>query len=391
MRFDRLHDQAKSLIKWLFKPVREIKWLSDPIRRQFHFTDFVSYHQAAKGKNTRNLRVLLPAQRVTISYPATDPFVPVGKLYREGWFDRPDIFVCEVPGAHFYVYDGIICTRDLEVLCDIEPRIPQYRHHIHKKPRAVRKGLIRQRAGLYSSINAIAAGNHYHWMVDALPKIHSLAKYEPKEKVTIVMPDTIGPVQKETLACVLPANFQVEYHPRKTWLHFETFLLPSLVSGYYNAFLPAEYYESIRRPIFERFHLPAVHTQTERLYLSRRGARLRRVLNEEAVVALLQPYGFKTVELEKLSFREQVELFHRADILVGPSGAAFNVLMFCGKVRAVVLHPNQVPENFFHTLAHGLGQDYHFVLHHEGNDDDFEVNLGALKRVLDEELSLRSS
>ena len=116
-----------------------------------------------------------------------------------------------------------------------------------------------------------------------------------------------------------------------------------------------------------------------------------RVLNEAELEAFLKPYGFRTVELSQISFREQVELFHRAEIVLGPHGAGLNVLFHCGKIPVVVLHPNQKPQNHYHTLARGLGQDYHFVLHHGDIDSDFEVDLPALKRVLEGELGLRAN
>jgi hypothetical protein len=391
MRRSPFYTRFRDFMIWLLKPLLKIKWISQPVIRRFYFTDFITFEKAAlEGRNTRNLRILFPAQKVVFASPKTDPFVPISKLYRQGWFDRPNIFVCEVPEAYFCNTTGIVCTRDLEVLVDIEPRIVEFRHNAYKKPAAIRNGTVNRLKGLHSSVNAIAAGNPYHWMVDSLPKLHSLAQYEPKAPVTLLMPDSTNPVQRESLSILLPRNFTVEYHPAQEWLQLETFLLPSLVSGFYNGHLPPEYYDSIRRPVFDHYQLPAIHSKKERIYISRQGARCRRVLNEEAVFALLKPYGFKLVQLEKLTFREQVELFHRAEIVIGPSGAGFNLITFCGAIDLVVLHPNQVPENFFHLMAQGLGQNYHYVLSNGQADDNFHVDLPALKCVLEKELHLKA-
>lgn len=385
----RLVRQGKALVQRLAAAIPKRKFLPASIERFFFFVDFIFPAQAAPtGRNVRNLRILIPAQRVTISSPETDPFVPIGRLYREGWFDRPDIFVCEVPEAFLCIANGIVCTRDMEVLIDIEPRRHHFQNNAYRKPPEMRKGKVKRLAGLYSSINYFAAGNFFHWMIDCLPKLHSLAQYEPKATVTLLMPDSMSAVHRESLECVLPSNFRVEYRAHDEWLQVETFLYPSLIGSYYNGFLPAEYNDSIRRPVFERYNLPSFHSPRERLYLSRQGASRRCVLNEEAVITLLKPYGFKTVELDKLSFRDQVELFHRAEVLVGPSGAGFNLMMFCGNIPVVVLHPNRTPDNYFHTMAQSLGQRYHYVLHDGAYDDNFEADLPALERVLKEELSL---
>jgi hypothetical protein len=370
---------AKKVVRAIFNR------LPDSLRGRFIFLDFIFPEQAsALGKNVRNLRVLIPAQRVKIASVEEDPFVPIGRFYRDGFWDRPNIFVCEVPEALFNVKNGIVCTRDAEVLLDIEPRAYRFRDSVNRKPVCAKR-----LSGLYSSINYPLAGNHYHWTVDCLPKLHSLALAETKRTVTILMPETLGPVHRESLEAVLPAHFRLEYRPARGWLRVETFLLPSLVSGYCNGLLPAAYNDSIRRPVFRRYQLPDAQPRIERIYITRRGAKQRAVLNEDAVLALLEPYGFKLVDLGQLSFREQVELFHRADLLVGPSGAGFNLMMYCGKIDVVVLHPNRTPDNYFHAMAQGLGQQYHYVLHDGGVDDNMEVDLPALKRVLDEELGLR--
>jgi capsular polysaccharide biosynthesis protein len=331
----------------------------------------------------------LPAQRIEIASPLSDPFVPVGKYYHDGGFDRPNVFVCEIPEAYLYVDTGMVCTRHWKVAADFDVRLTFFKKFGKRRPAASE---VKRLTGIYSTIGYGMESNPYHWMVDCLPKLISLARAEPETALTLIMSDALGDQQRETLAAICPARFKVEYLPPDTWLQLERFLWPSLVSGTANGFLPADYFEAIRRPLFERYHLPAPQAKTERLYITRRDSRRRRVLNEEALMDLLSHYGFKLVELGRLPFREQVELFHRAEIVVGPHGAGLNVLFFCGQIPVVVLHPNQEPQNHYHTLARGLGQEYHFVRHHyDWIDDDFEADLPAVQRVLEDELGLHPS
>jgi glycosyl transferase family 61 len=371
------------------KPLRVAKQLAKkltwPVRRYYCVGDYVFPQEAARrGTDVQNVRVLAPAQRVEIASPADDPFVRVGKFFKDGWFDRPDIFVCDVPEAYLHVGSGLVCTRHWQIVADLLDRLPYFAPFGKRRPRDVKR-----LAGSFATATGCWSSNHYHWMVDCLPRVVSLAKAEPETKLTLIMAESTGQVQRETLAATVPSNFTISYYPDNTWLQLERFVWASLVSDTCNSLLPPEYYEAIRRPIFERYRLPPVHTQKERLYLTRRQASCRRILNEDELVAFLQPYGFRTVELDKCSFREQVELFHSADIVLGPHGAGFNLLYFSGRVRAVVLHPTPAPLNHFHTLARGLGQDYHFVLHDRpGLNDDFEADIPALSRVFDEELAL---
>src|ERR1035437_3612938 len=153
---------------------RLIKKLLRPLLRRFCLTEYcLAEQEALRGPDVQNVRILFPAQRVQIASPLKDAFVPVGKYYRDGWFDRPNLFVCDVPEAKVYIPTGMVCTRDFKVLADFgrEDRLGAYGPLGKKRPARVEK--LR---GTYSTVNYCFSGNFWHWMLDCLPKIHSLAK-----------------------------------------------------------------------------------------------------------------------------------------------------------------------------------------------------------------------
>jgi capsular polysaccharide biosynthesis protein len=127
---------------------------------------------------------------------------------------------------------------------------------------------------------------------------------------------------------------------------------------------------------------------TRRIYLSRRGAKHRRITNEAALWQLLAPYGFEQVEVERLTFREQVELFHRCEILVGAHGAGLATSIFSGPINMVVLYATNQPPNYFHTQAIALGQKHwHVCSEFQSEDADFAVNVDEVRRILEEKLA----
>ena len=73
-----------------------------------------------------------------------------------------------------------------------------------------------------------------------------------------------------------------------------------------------------------------------RLYLSRTGAKFRRLVNEEEVVALFKAQGFEEFYPERHSFAEQVAAFRDAELVAGPHGAAFCNLLFCAEGTGVL-------------------------------------------------------
>jgi len=338
-----------------------------------------------RSKEVSNLRILVPSERVEIASPCQDPFVRVGKYYRKGSFIRPNIFVCDIPEAVVHVGTGLVCTRNMKAVPDFEYRLT------HNHPFGKRKpDNIQRLKGTYSTINFWNSDNFGHWMFDCLPRAHSLALAEPHRPVTLLMPEHLGPVQRETLRRVLPTNFSVEYHPADAWLRLEEFLWPSMVSGRCNFCLPDQYYEAIRRPIFSQFGLGREPRQTARIFITRRCAKWRRLLNEDTISTLLGKYGFESVEMQDLSFQRQVELFHRAEMVVGAHGAGLCSLLFSGKIPVLVLYPTKTPQNHYHTLTKGLGQKHHFILHNGGEDDDFSVDIPQLERLLQSGLGLQA-
>ena len=74
----------------------------------------------------------------------------------------------------------------------------------------------------------------------------------------------------------------------------------------------------------------------ERLYVSRRDARVRKLVNEDEVEAALAPLGFRTIVPGEMPVREQIAAFSRASVIVGAHGAAFGNLVFAPPGAQVV-------------------------------------------------------
>jgi hypothetical protein len=112
----------------------------------------------------------------------------------------------------------------------------------------------------------------------------------------------------------------------------------------------------LRTQLMEPVLQAAAAATPERIYVSR-APRHRRVTNEGDVVDLLRERGFVPVELEGLSFPEQIRLFHDATI------------------------------DLYFRLSRAAGLDYAYM---KGNGsvaklgkEDFAIDLGSLRKTLD--------
>ncbi len=355
------------------------------LRRWRRLTGISSHILAEErvGREVTRLIVVAPARRVIIGRPENDSFIPVSKYYREGFFDQPDIFVAEIPRARLHVGSGLVCTPGFRALADSDrlDRLSAFTAFGQAKPRR-----LTRLPGSHSTINYCYANNPWHWVVDCLPKLISLERALAGRPLTLLMPEGLSEFQRESMQALLPANFSVAFLPPETWIESETFFWPSLASGRCNAWLPPGYFDEMRARVFAHHHLPAAAQPHRRLYITRRNAKHRRVENEAEVAAILQEFGFEIIELERLSFRDQLDLFQQAAVVAGPHGAGLVATVFSGPLTLLVFYATQRPPNYFHTQALALGQRHLYLLGHApGEDDHFTVNLTDLRSLLAEQ------
>lgn len=68
---------------------------------------------------------------------------------------------------------------------------------------------------------------------------------------------------------------------------------------------------------------------SEKVFISRKAARKRKIINEDEVFELFKVKGFKKYCLEEMSFLEQVALFKQAKCIIGTHGSSLTNLIFC--------------------------------------------------------------
>jgi len=130
----------------------------------------------------------------------------------------------------------------------------------------------------------------------------------------------------------------------------------------------------------------------KRLYVSRRNAGHRRVINEPDIVSFLAGYGFQSIQAEELAFCDQVSLFRDAEIVIAPHGGGLANLVFCAPgAKVIELFP---PANvdLYYRLATRLRLDYLFVKSGDSagafmGSGDYHIDSAELKTVLDAAIS----
>lgn len=75
---------------------------------------------------------------------------------------------------------------------------------------------------------------------------------------------------------------------------------------------------------------------SKRVFISRKDAPKRKILNEDEIFKLFETKGFVRYELSKFSVAEQIMLFNQAEIIVGEHGAGMTNCLFCRPETKVI-------------------------------------------------------
>lgn len=228
--------------------------------------------------------------------------------------------------------------------------------------------------GTFLSLSSLWSDGYAHWLLDVLPKLDLLSAVNDGE-VPILVDGQPTRWQLESLAMygvgahrLVPVSNLVS--PQWTYVagpigtpanchpHAATYLRSILSTG----------------------------VPKRRLYVSRRRAARRRVLNENDLLPLLDRYEFEVVETEFMSFREQVELFSSAEVVLAPHGAALANIVFSPPGCSILeLMPSSYPQLSYWSLSRLVGLSYDVVPCSEANPStqDFHVEVRKLEAALE--------
>ncbi len=121
-------------------------------------------------------------------------------------------------------------------------------------------------------------------------------------------------------------------------------------------------------------------------YISRRGADVRRILNEEALIALLERHGVTVVDNMNLSMQEIVALFADARCVIGGNGAGMANILFCpAGTHVVEICTDVLVEPIYWVLSNALGLNYWNVVEPALNKKaDIVVSLPRVEAILEQ-------
>ncbi len=94
-------------------------------------------------------------------------------------------------------------------------------------------------------------------------------------------------------------------------------------------FVDEEWIYSYVRDLYKPVWASVPEPNWTAIYISRKSAQKRKVLEEEDLVPQMKQLGISSYELEGMTFEDQIRLFRSAKFVIGPHGAGLTWLIFC--------------------------------------------------------------
>lgn len=216
-----------------------------------------------------------------------------------------------------------------------------------------------------------AADNFHHWMIDLLPRIGlaETAGFPASSFDHLIVNHAGRRYQMDTLTALGIDPAKIIQLGSGDRVQPDELVVPSLKVD--NQAVPRNQLMWLR----EKFGPEKPAAASRRIYLSRADAPSRRLLNEPEIFRLLEREGFEKVNLSNLSIREQAALFASANMVAGPSGAAFANILFCAPgTRVIELASPRWLTVYHWMISARLGLD-HTVLVGEGAAPDKNLRI----------------
>ncbi|NEP82194.1 MAG: glycosyltransferase family 61 protein [Okeania sp. SIO3B3] len=101
----------------------------------------------------------------------------------------------------------------------------------------------------------------------------------------------------------------------------------------------------------------------DRIYISRKQANNRRIINEDEMINFLTKFGFQSVTLESMSVTAQASLLANAKVVISPHGGGLTNLVFChpGTKVIEIFSPNYIYSCYW-LVSNLVGLEYYYLL-----------------------------
>ncbi|MEO8948271.1 MAG: glycosyltransferase family 61 protein [Mucilaginibacter sp.] len=272
--------------------------------------------------NNKKIKVALPVNATTDELHLFEPYL----------YYAPPLHKIKYIKSAFVTAKGLVCGRKglIKECCHYdwaqqEVCFVQALHFFYDAQEDPKKLLTYDNDETYLLIHHPWYGNYYHWLCEALCRVW-VVKDRCDQMILLLPPKYKLP--KYVLDSLGLFNFKKIIHiPTGKSALLRTLCMPSQRPNLncYNS----EILFGIREMYLNYVYSKKIDINiNERIYVSRRNATQRKIVNEEEVITTLSRYNFTTIYNEDYSFFEQISIYSNAKHLASIHGAGLTNMIF---------------------------------------------------------------
>jgi capsular polysaccharide biosynthesis protein len=203
---------------------------------------------------------------------------------------------------------------------------------------------------------------YYHWLCDALPRLAAFCRYSSAATSRLMLPRRVVEQHFVRESLEYWPEFRLAEPPqaggsgRVDQLHIvtRTNVTPQVNAGLIN-------------DVVHRFRASqtagADLLPGRRIYVSRKQARVRRVLNESEIEPVLARHGFEIMVMESMPLDKQISLMAQTSVLAGPHGGGLTNMIFLPPGTPVIELRREIgPPACYRNLAVAVGHPWHVLV-----------------------------
>lgn len=301
----------------------------------------------------------------------------------QGIHEIPPPFVCEVPDVTLVgeralsrLQDGRYLLEEMGTETMLRYRLLQYFDALplREKPGAIAKpapgdvknteydrlvNLVPRHGGSHNNYT-----NFGHWLLEDLPRLRTVERYADRTGETpeiLIRPDPPDwMLSTLRLLGFSDSDWTVWKGESVT---VSKLVVPELR---YIHSLGAQLHPVDRMSMVDemksRADIEAEYDGSRRIFISRQGQERRRIRNFDEVMTAIRPLGFEPIRPEELTLEEQIRMFDRANIIVGPFGAGLTGALFADDATLIEIKPYGTAHTIYYIVATEAGLEYDFLM-----------------------------
>jgi capsular polysaccharide biosynthesis protein len=272
-------------------------------------------------------------------------------------------FILNITNAKLFGFDGWVFVDD-KLIYDLMWQnvfLPKYFWEIAKQ------NLPSVKAGRVAVIAQSGYPYYYHWLVEVLGRLALLELHDIQ--YDFVYAPMHKSYMKEAMHLWGIAQGKIIEASDNVIIEADELIVPSLVSKVYtngcprlSHYTPEYIIRHIRNKLLTGANAQETNFQScKKVFISRKDAGSRKMLNEDEVFELFKAVGFEKYVLSDLSLVQQIKLFNNADIVVGALGSGMANVIFCNDTVQVIDIFQARRDTTIYYICQTLGLSYRCV------------------------------